>query len=154
VDVSRLVRETVTELRAAHGDKVAVMVGELPQARGDADLIRQLFVNLLSNAFKFTRNAPEPRIEIGSAVSGDGQTTYFVMDNGAGFDMKYAGKLFGLFQRMHGEAQFEGIGAGLAMARSIVERHGGTIRAEAMKDQGAKFIFTLPSASTGAHTGA
>jgi signal transduction histidine kinase len=148
VDVSRLVREVVRELRATHGDKATVVIGELPDAHADADLVRQLFTELLSNALKFSRNAAEPRIEIGSAVSGPGRNTYFVVDNGAGFDMKYAGRLFGLFQRMHGEAQFEGTGAGLAMAQRIVERQGGTIRAEAMKDQGAKFCFTLPSAST------
>ena len=154
VDVSRLVREVVSELRAIHGDKATIVVGELPDAHADAALARELFFRLLSNAFKFSRHTAEPRIEIGSAVSGPGQNMYFVMDNGAGFDMKYAGKLFGLFQRMHGEAQFEGTGAGLAIARRIVERHGGTIRVEAMKDQGAKFCFTLPSASTVAQSGA
>jgi light-regulated signal transduction histidine kinase (bacteriophytochrome) len=154
VDVSRLVSEAVTELRTTHGAKASVIIGQLPETQADADLVRQLFIILLSNAFKFSRNIREPRIEIGWAMSGSGRHTYFVMDNGAGFDMKYAGKLFGLFQRMHGEAQFEGTGAGLAIARSIVERHGGTIRVEAMKDQGAKFIFTLPSASSGACTGA
>jgi len=150
VDIARLVGEVVTALRATHGDKATIIVGRLPDAHGDADLLRQLFTQLLSNAFKFSRNAPDPRIEIGSAVSDAGQNVYFVVDNGAGFDMKYAGKLFGLFQRMHGEAQFEGTGAGLAIAQRIVERHGGEIRAEATKDQGAKIIFTLPSASSGA----
>jgi light-regulated signal transduction histidine kinase (bacteriophytochrome) len=143
----RLVGEVVLELRAVHGNEATIVVGDLPDAHADAALVRQLFNHVLSNAFKFSRNAAEPRIEIGSGVSGPGQNLYFVMDNGAGFDMKYAGKLFGLFQRMHGEAQFEGTGAGLAIARRIVERHGGTIRVEAMKDQGAKFCFTLPSAS-------
>jgi light-regulated signal transduction histidine kinase (bacteriophytochrome) len=154
VDVSRLVSEVIAELRATHGDKAEVIVGRLPDAHADPDLVRQLCAQLLSNAFKFSRHAARQRIEIGSARSGAGQNTYFVVDNGAGFEMKYAGKLFGLFQRMHGETQFEGTGAGLAIARCIVERHGGTIRTEAMKDQGAKFLFTLPSASTGAHTGA
>lgn len=149
VDVAGVVESVLAELRATHGDRATVIVGNLPDTYADADLIRELFVQLLSNAFKFTRNVPAPRIEIGSPMSGTGQSTYFVVDNGAGFDMKYAGKLFGLFQRMHGEAQFEGTGAGLAIARRIVERHGGTIRAEAMKDRGAQFIFTLPSASTG-----
>jgi light-regulated signal transduction histidine kinase (bacteriophytochrome) len=143
VDVSRLVSSVIAELRAVHGDKAHVVVGELPDAYADADLTRQLFTAVLSNAFKFGRNTPEPRIEIGSAMSGGGQNTYFVVDNGAGFEMKYAGKLFGLFQRMHGEAQFEGTGADLAIAKRIVERHGGTMRAEAMKDQGARFFFTL-----------
>jgi light-regulated signal transduction histidine kinase (bacteriophytochrome) len=150
VDVARMVNDIVTGLRATYGDEATVVVGKLPDLHGDADLVRELFTELLSNAFKFSRETREPRIEIGSAVSDDGQNTYFVMDNGTGFDMKYAGKLFGLFQRMHGEAQFEGTGAGLAIARRIVERHGGVIRAEAMKDQGAKFIFTLPPARSGA----
>ena len=151
VDVARIVSEVVAELRALHGNKASVVIDRLPDAQADADLVRQLFASVLSNAFKFSRNVPEPRIEIGWAMSGSGRNTYFVVDNGAGFDMKYAGKLFGLFQRMHGEAQFEGTGSGLAIARGIVERHGGTIRVEAMKDQGAKFIFTLPSVSTPAH---
>ncbi len=154
VDVSQLVKSVVAELRTTCGDKAAVIVGELPAAHADAQLLRQLFTNLLSNAFKFTRHTAHPRIEIGSELSSTGQIRYFVMDNGAGFDMKYAGKLFGLFQRMHNEAQFEGTGAGLAIARRIVERHGGSIRAEAMKDQGAQISFTLPSASPGASTGA
>lgn len=144
VDVASVVSSAIAELRTTYGDKAHVIVGELPEAHADAELTRQLFAILLSNAFKFTRNVAEPRIEIGSAMSDDGQIGYFVVDNGAGFDMKYAGKLFGLFQRMHGEAQFEGTGAGLAIARRIVERHGGTIRAQATKDQGARFTFTLP----------
>jgi len=143
VDVSRLVSSVITELRTIHGDKAHVIVGELPDAHADADLTRQLFTALLSNAFKFSRNTREPRIEIGCARSDGGPNSYFVVDNGAGFDMKYAGKLFGLFQRMHSEAQFEGTGAGLAIAKRIVERHGGTMRAEATKDQGARFLFTL-----------
>jgi light-regulated signal transduction histidine kinase (bacteriophytochrome) len=153
VDVPRIVNEVLTELRSIYGHKATVIVGKLPDAQADADLVRQLFTHLLSNAFKFTRNAGEPRIEIGSDAD-IGANTYFVVDNGVGFDMKYAGKLFGLFQRMHSEAQFEGTGAGLASARRIVERHGGTIRAEATKDQGAKLSFTLPSASTGVPTNA
>jgi len=154
VDIARLVNEVLMQLRAAYGDKATVVVSELPAAQADADLVRQLFTQLLSNAFKFSRNAAAPRIEIGCSRSDAGQNSYFVVDNGAGFDMKYARKLFGLFQRMHGEAQFEGTGAGLAISRGIVERHGGTIRAEAIKDRGAKFIFTLPAASPGAHADA
>lgn len=153
VDVAHVVRDVLSELRATHGTKATVIVGILPDVQADAELVRQLFATLLSNAFKFSRHVREPRIEIGSEP-GEGFNTYFIVDNGAGFDMKYAGKLFGLFQRMHGEAQFEGTGAGLAIAHRIVERHGGTIRAGAMKDQGAKFSFTLPAASTGAHADA
>jgi light-regulated signal transduction histidine kinase (bacteriophytochrome) len=154
VDVTDLVGPVVKDLRATCGDKATVIVGALPDAHADADLVRQLFTCLLSNAFKFSRHVPEPRIEIGGAESDSGQNRYLVVDNGAGFDMKYAGRLFGLFQRMHGETQFEGTGAGLAIARRIVERHGGSIRAEAVKDQGAQFSFTLPTASTGVCAGA
>jgi light-regulated signal transduction histidine kinase (bacteriophytochrome) len=153
VDVSGLVREVVNEQRATYGDKAKVVVGELPDVQADADLVRQLFASVISNAFKFSREVPEPRIEIGSEP-GKGCNRYFVVDNGAGFDMKYAARLFGLFQRMHGEAQFEGTGAGLAMARCIVERHGGSIQAEATKNQGAKLSFTLPCANTGTRPGA
>jgi light-regulated signal transduction histidine kinase (bacteriophytochrome) len=150
VDVARVASDVLKELRATYGDKASVIVGQLPDAWADADLVTELLTSLLSNALKFSRHTPGPRIEIGCTQSDSAQKDYFVVDNGAGFDMKYAGKLFGLFQRMHGEAQFEGTGAGLAIARRIVERHGGTMKAEAMKDQGARLSFTLPSASTGA----
>jgi light-regulated signal transduction histidine kinase (bacteriophytochrome) len=150
VDVAHLVADVVKDLRATYGDRATLIVGPLPDAHADAELARQLFTCLLSNAFKFSRNAPAPRIEIGGAQSDSGHNRYFVVDNGAGFDMKYAAKLFGLFQRMHGESQFEGTGAGLAIARRIVERHGGKMTADAIKDQGAQLSFTLPSPSTGA----
>jgi light-regulated signal transduction histidine kinase (bacteriophytochrome) len=145
VEVSGLVRQLHSEWNSkAETGHTTFVSGELPDAMGDAELVRLLFSSLISNAFKFSRHAAQPRIEMGGR-SEAGWNTYFITDNGAGFDMKYAGKLFGLFQRMHAEARFEGAGVGLAIARRIVERHGGTIRAEAVPDRGATFHFTLPS---------
>jgi light-regulated signal transduction histidine kinase (bacteriophytochrome) len=145
VHVATIVDEIIAELRAkADAQQGDVVIGELPDVSGDPELIRLVFFNILSNAFKFTRRVEHPRIEIGGRRQ-QNQIAYFVADNGAGFDMKYAGKLFGLFQRMHSEAQFEGIGAGLALTRRIIERHGGTIRAESQKGHGSTFHFTLPA---------
>ena len=147
VDVAGLVAQLLSDTdKKTQTGHFSVATGELPDAMGDAGLIRELFSSLLSNAFKFSSQHPAPRIEIGGRREA-GRIAYFVSDNGVGFDMKYAGKLFGLFQRMHPEAQFDGAGAGLAIARCIVERHGGSIRAEAAKDAGATFHFTLPAAS-------
>jgi light-regulated signal transduction histidine kinase (bacteriophytochrome) len=146
VDVAGLVRAIVAELRAnAGGREIEVIVNELPDAMGDPMLIRQVFASVLTNAFKYTRHLQHSRIEIG-ATQQDRRIAYFVSDNGAGFDMKYAGKLFSLFQRLHGDSEFEGSGVELALARRIVERHGGAIRAEGRKDHGATFHFTLPAA--------
>jgi two-component system sensor kinase len=147
VDIAHLVERTLDQLRAQPGNEhVEVVVGDLPDSMGDAELLGQLFSSVLSNAFKFTRGSNAPRIEIGWRDV-DARNAYFVVDNGDGFDMKYAGRLFGLFQRMHSDAQFEGVGAGLAIARRIVERHGGTIRAEGVKGQGTTVQFTLPAVS-------
>ena len=146
VDVEALVRQLLFDLdnKAETGHK-PVVTSELPDANGDAEMLQQVFSTLISNAIKFSRGVAEPSIEIGGRSEG-GWNAYFVADNGVGFDMKYAGKLFGLFQRMHAEAQFDGAGVGLAIARCIVERHGGTMRAEAAKDRGATIHFTLPAA--------
>lgn len=146
LDVANIVRQLLAE-RTAGAPRVAIAVGDLPEALGDPDMIRQVFSAVLSNAFKFTRDAQAPRIEVGARRSA-GQNEYFVADNGAGFDMKYAARLFGLFQRLHAEAQFAGTGVELALARRIVERHGGAMRAKASLGQGATFWFTLPAVST------
>jgi light-regulated signal transduction histidine kinase (bacteriophytochrome) len=148
IDVAALVDGVIVELRNASPERrIEVVVGDLPAAEGDPELLRLVFANLLSNAFKFTRNTEHARIEVGCRPQ-QRDNVYYVKDNGAGFDMKYAGKLYGFFQRLHSEAEFEGIGAGLALARRLIERHGGTIRAEAQKDCGATFYLTLPVCRT------
>lgn len=128
------------------------MIGSLVNARrqplrpveGDPSLLHVVFVNLLSNALKCTRSRPAAVIEVGMA--GDGKeeaAVYFVRDNGVGFDLRDAGKLFGVFQRLHHAHEFEGTGVGLATVRRIIDRHGGRIWAEAAPDEGATFFFTL-----------
>jgi two-component system sensor kinase len=114
----------------------------LPPAFGDRALLRQVFANLIGNAIKFSRHQPAPVIEVGGSIL-DGEPSYYVKDNGAGFDEKYRHKLFGVFQRLHSEAEFEGTGVGLALVQRIVQRHGGQVRAEGKPGQGATFSFNL-----------
>ena len=124
-------------------------IEELPPAFADPAMLRQVFENLVANALKFTRNRSVAEIRIGTKTSGDGSLVVFVEDNGAGFDMRYYDKLFQVFQRLHGENEFEGTGIGLANVRRIVERHGGAVWAEGAVDHGAKFYFSLPQACDG-----
>ena len=105
-------------------------------------MLRQVFVNLIGNAFKYTRLRDAAVVEIGVCEI-DGEQTIFVRDNGAGFDMQYADKLFGVFQRLHGAEEFEGTGVGLAIVQRIVERHGGHVWADAVVEGGATFYFTM-----------
>jgi signal transduction histidine kinase len=151
VDVNSLVSELVEGLRnsSPHATRASVIIGQLPKAQADRGLLRQVFAALLSNAFKFTRDTPAPRIELGARTEA-GRLLYTVSDNGVGFDMKYASRLFSLFQRLHGE--FEGTGVDLAVAKRIVERHGGTLRAEGARGLGATFEIGLPQAPGGAAT--
>lgn len=145
VDLAALVDAVIQEQRQADPKRqMEVVVHSLPGTLGDAGLLRQALTNLIENAFKFTRRQPKARIEIGARVEG-AETVYYVRDNGAGFDMKYASKLFGVFQRLHGESDFEGTGVGLALVQRIVHRHGGRVWAQAAVDQGATFYFTLRS---------
>ncbi|MBP6902636.1 MAG: response regulator [Burkholderiaceae bacterium] len=138
-----LVRNCLDELRDEIERRgIAIAVGELPPCEADANLLRQVFANLLSNAVKYTRRQSAARIEIG-ATQLDGAPAYFVRDNGAGFDMRHAGKLFGVFQRLHRADEFEGTGVGLAIVARIVDRHGGRIVAEAAPGRGACFTFRL-----------
>jgi light-regulated signal transduction histidine kinase (bacteriophytochrome) len=123
------------------GREVVIKVGELPPCRGDPALLKQVWINLLSNALKYTRQRNPAAIEIGCAAGQE--KVYFVRDNGAGFNMKYVHKLFGVFQRLHRADQFEGTGVGLAIVQRIILRHGGRIWAEAELDRGASFYFTL-----------
>jgi light-regulated signal transduction histidine kinase (bacteriophytochrome) len=116
-------------------------------AHGDRDLLRIVLENLLGNAWKYTAKTEKPRIEL-SAYDRAGETVYCVRDNGAGFDMKYVDKLFGPFQRLHRDQEFEGLGIGLATVARIIHRHGGEIWAEAQLDKGAAFYFTLQPSNT------
>ena len=122
---------------------IEVSVKPLPSARADLVLARQILTNLISNAMKFSAHQEKATIEIGG-YDKDGECVYYVKDNGAGFDMKYEGKLFGIFQRFHAQDEFEGTGIGLAIVRSAVRRLGGRVWAEARVGQGATFYFTLP----------
>jgi PAS domain S-box-containing protein len=143
VDLRGLVVQVIEELHAEAGEReIKWQIGDLAPCQADPALLKQVYANLIGNALKYTRPRPVPVIEIGSRML-RGQTVYFVRDNGVGFDMKYAGNLFGVFQRLHSEADFEGTGIGLAIVQRIVNRHGGRIWAESEVDQGATFFFTL-----------
>jgi PAS domain S-box-containing protein len=144
IDMEELAREAFTEARGLENpDNVEVKFGKLPPAIGDRVLLRQVFINLFSNAMKFTRGRQPALIEAGSR-SEDDQNIFYVKDNGAGFDMLYADKLFGVFQRLHAVTEFEGTGLGLAIVQRIVHRHGGRVWAEGKPGEGANFYFSLP----------
>jgi light-regulated signal transduction histidine kinase (bacteriophytochrome) len=125
--------------------RAEIHVGQLPGCDGDAMILRQVWANLIGNALKYSRTRARARVDIGW----DGERkAYFVRDNGVGFDMQYAAKLFGAFERLHGESEFEGSGIGLAIVQRILERHGGKIWADAAPDRGATFWFSVPPAAT------
>ena len=143
MDCTRMVEETWEELKPQReGRQVDLRLGELPTCSGDPVLVKQIWVNLLSNAIKYTRDRTPAVVEVGGANK-NGRPVYFVRDNGVGFDMQYANKLFGVFQRLHRADEFEGTGVGLAIVQRIVHRHGGQVWAEAKVDGGATFSFTL-----------
>ncbi|MBI3919309.1 MAG: hypothetical protein HY322_20140 [Betaproteobacteria bacterium] len=125
------------------GRHIEWKIAALPKVTGDAALLKQVLANLLGNEVKYTRPREAVVIEIGSVGEENGRLVLFVRDNGVGFDMQYADKLFGVFQRLHRADQFEGTGIGLANVRRIIARHGGRVWAEAAPDQGAAFYFTL-----------
>lgn len=147
VDLDRMIHDCRRNLETPdQHHEVQWSVGALPKVNGDPVLLRQVFTNLLSNAIKYSRSRNPARIEIGCAGSEADRAVLFVRDNGVGFDMNFAGKLFGVFQRLHRQDEFEGVGAGLAIVQRIVARHGGRIWAESEPDQGAVFRLTLPTA--------
>jgi len=144
IDMGGLARGVFEELKSIIPEKTLLLdMKTLPPARGDQSMIRQVFVNLLSNAIKFTRPKGAGVIEIG-CIEKENQNIYYVKDNGVGFDMQYAGKLFGVFQRHHAVSEFEGTGVGLAIVERIINRHGGQAWAEGEVNKGAAFYFTLP----------
>ena len=144
IDMGALAQEVFDELIAlTHRIGVTFTVHSVPRARGDRPLVRQVLVNLLANAIKFTRPRLEGHIEFGHLPKVE-NGAYYVKDNGVGFDMLYVDKLFGVFQRLHSMTEFEGTGVGLALVYRIVVRHGGRVWAEGKLDQGATFYFTLP----------
>jgi len=146
IRVKKLVQEAIGELQEETKERdIAWKIGELPEIHGDPSLLRLVLVNLISNALKFTRTRPRAEIEIGCTEEED-EFFFFVRDNGVGFDMNFAEKLFGVFQRLHHRDEFEGTGIGLANVRRIVSRHGGRAWAVGSLDQGATFYFSLPKA--------
>jgi light-regulated signal transduction histidine kinase (bacteriophytochrome) len=142
VDMQALAGEVAAELTAA-APHARLELGRLPEAYGDPALLRQVWVNLLSNAFKYAGRREAPLVEVGSHGE-EGERAYWVRDNGVGFDPRYVEKLFGVFQRLHGEAEFPGTGVGLAIVRRVVMRHGGRVWAEGALERGATFYFSLP----------
>lgn len=146
LELSRIAHGVVDQLKAADPTRpVEVVIAENVATEADPTLLKLALDALLQNAWKFTRGRDPARIEVG--VQPATPPVYFVSDNGVGFDMRYAGKLFGPFQRLHSEAEFEGVGVGLAAAHRIIRRHGGRIWAQAEPDRGALFRFTLQGAA-------
>jgi PAS domain S-box-containing protein len=145
VSLESLVKEVVAEFRQeTKGRDIAWKIGALPACYGDRSMLRIVVVNLVSNAVKFTRLRTPAEIEIGCVDVNRDEVEVFIRDNGAGFDMRYANKLFGVFQRLHLPDEFEGTGIGLATVQRIIHRHGGRVRAEGAVDQGATLYFSLP----------
>ncbi len=146
IDLEPLAKEVSTEIgRDIRGRDIEWKIDTLPVFYGDRPMLRLVFINLFSNAVKFTAMRAKAKIEIGYTQKTNDEFEVFVKDNGAGFDMAYANKLFGVFQRLHRAEDFEGTGIGLAIVQRIVQRHGGRVRAEGALDQGATFYFTLPT---------
>ena len=144
-DMGRLVETVVDELQRDDPDPTRVFdLGPLPHAVVDSSMIQQVWVNLLSNAVKFSARSRPPLIQVRGSAEGN-EIIYRVTDNGAGFDMEHAGKLFGVFERLHSQEEYEGTGVGLSIVKRIVKRHGGRVGAEAQPGEGATFWFALPS---------
>jgi light-regulated signal transduction histidine kinase (bacteriophytochrome) len=137
------VRAVLQSLQAEQKNRqIELTIGELPAADADPRLLKQVWVNLITNALKYTRSRDKVIIRVGAETK-EGVPVYYIQDNGVGFDMRYAHKLFGVFQRLHRAEDYEGTGVGLAIVQRIIARHGGRIWAQAAKNQGATFYFTL-----------
>ena len=144
INVEAMVNQIISELNETASPRVTWKVDALPEMQGDYTLIYQCFFNLIDNALKYSSKRAAPCIEVGATVTPD-EITYFVKDNGAGFNMEYAHRLFSVFQRLHTDEEFEGTGVGLATAQRVIAKHGGRIRAEGEVDKGAAFYFSIPS---------
>jgi signal transduction histidine kinase len=145
VNLEQLLQDALGEVRQdTDGRNIVWKIGTLPVVYGDRSMLRLALVNLLSNAVKFTRTRAQAEIEIGSTEGTGNDVVVFIRDNGVGFNMKYVHKLFGVFQRLHRQEAFEGTGIGLATVQRIINRHGGKVWAEGLKDQGAVFYFSAP----------
>jgi signal transduction histidine kinase len=150
VNLDELVQETLNDFQAETKERnIAREIHPLPVVRCDRSLLSMVFVNLISNAVKFTGHRTDARIEVGSIPNGDNETVIFIRDNGAGFDPQYSDKLFGIFQRLHSTVEFEGTGIGLANVQRIIRRHGGRTWAEGVVDGGATFYFSIPKQNGG-----
>jgi two-component system sensor histidine kinase/response regulator len=150
IDMTVLARAVTAEARSLYtGPEPLIEINELPDVEGDSTVMRQVWANLIGNALKYSAKRPHPHISINGRIE-NREAIYQVEDNGAGFDMQYADKLFGVFQRLHSAEDFPGTGVGLALVHRIIRRHGGRIWAQSAPDQGARFVFALP-ASSGTH---
>ncbi len=148
INLDKLVKETLSDFQVETRERDIVWeIHPLPSVWADRALLRLVLVNLISNAVKFTGARTPARIEIGCASRSKSETSIFIRDNGAGFDPRYAGKLFGVFQRLHRQEEFEGTGIGLANVQRIIHRHGGRVWADGVVNEGATFYFSLPTAS-------
>jgi PAS domain S-box-containing protein len=147
VSMSQLVLALIEEAKSSASSKVDFIVKSLSSGYADSSLIKQVWINLISNAVKYSAKKNNPQVEIGSFKE-NGEIIFYVKDNGAGFDMEYSNKLFGVFQRLHSESEFEGTGIGLAIIQRIITRHGGRVWAEGRVNEGATFYFSLPCTET------
>jgi PAS domain S-box-containing protein len=155
IDLKRLIEECAKDCqREFPGRAICWEIGQMPTVHGDQALLRMALVNLISNAVKFTSNRPDARIEIGVLPKRLDETVVFIRDNGVGFDGAYAGKLFGVFQRLHSHEDFEGTGIGLANVKRIIQRHGGEVWADSVEGEGATFYFSLPCLKKESENGA
>jgi light-regulated signal transduction histidine kinase (bacteriophytochrome) len=141
--MEELTREVVYEIESDNSHRTTITINELPPAYGDHSLIRQVLANLISNAVKYSSKCESPKVIIG-AIDETDKCVYYVKDNGVGFSMEHANKLFGVFQRLHSNEEFEGTGVGLANVQRIILKHGGSVWAEAQPGEGATFYFSLP----------
>jgi light-regulated signal transduction histidine kinase (bacteriophytochrome) len=142
INVNSLVKEVIEELTSPKTRSVVFRIQPLPDVHGDISMIKQVWLNLISNAIKYSSKKEKPVIIINSTTQNN-NVVYSVSDNGAGFDMNYYGKLFGVFQRLHSPTDFEGTGVGLAIVNRIIAKHDGTVWAEAKPNEGATFFFSL-----------